>query len=288
MTPAWHSNWKHLRVPFQLTLAPLFLWGALHSGSPAGPRVALGFFVFHFLLYTGITAYNSCCDRDEGPIGGLERPPGVSPTLQPLALLLKAVGALLAPFCGAAFAAIYLVFVALSFLYSHPRTRWKASPLFSTLVVFGGQGILGFYAGWAAAKGSLHGWETLPATLGAMSAGFTTLGMYPLTQIYQIEEDARRGDRTLCVCLGPRRAVRLSQAAFLAAGIAAATLCRLRFGVADAVVIGTAYGAILLALEGFHARFEAMDPRRAFRSVMWILYGCSAAFAGFIALEYLR
>ena len=27
-----------------------------------------------------------------------------------------------------------------------------------------------------------------------LTAGFTTLGMYPVTQVYQIEEDARRGD----------------------------------------------------------------------------------------------
>ncbi|MHB8080352.1 MAG: UbiA family prenyltransferase, partial [Candidatus Krumholzibacteriia bacterium] len=55
-----------------------------------------------------------------------------------------------------------------------------------------------------------------------LAAGFGLLfgSFYPLTQIYQIDPDRRRGDRTLAVRLGPRRA----QLAALALG-AAATPC---------------------------------------------------------------
>jgi 1,4-dihydroxy-2-naphthoate octaprenyltransferase len=40
-------------------------------------------------------------------------------------------------------------------------------------------------------------------------AGFCPLfaGLYPLTQLYQFEEDRRRGDRTLALILGMRRSL---------------------------------------------------------------------------------
>jgi 4-hydroxybenzoate polyprenyltransferase len=286
MTSAWKSNWKHLRLPFQLTLAPIFLWGALLSGAAASERLVLGFVLFHFLLYTGITAYNSVYDRDEGPIGGLEQPPKVHRSLLPLALSLKAAGLLVAFACGVAFASIYAVFVVLSFLYSHPRTRWKANPLFSTLVVCIGQGMLGFTAGWAAARGGMGGLLTEVGWLGILSAGFTTLGMYPITQVYQIEEDARRGDRTLSVVLGMAHALRLSQAAFGIAGVAALRICALRFGPIDGVVMGFAYLAILFGIKRLRGSLAAMEGRVAFRTIMRMLYASSAAFACFILFEW--
>jgi 1,4-dihydroxy-2-naphthoate octaprenyltransferase len=48
--------------------------------------------------------------------------------------------------------------------------------------------------------------------------------LYPLTQIYQLEEDARRGDRTLALALGTRNS--------LLSAIAAAILAFALFGIA--------------------------------------------------------
>ena len=271
-----------------MTLAPIFLWGALLSGAVPSLRLALAFCVFHFLLYTGITAYNTFYDRDEGPIGGLERPPAVDSGLLAVALLLKGLGFCLALLAGPTFAAIYFVFVVLSLLYTHPRTRWKASPVLSTMVVCLGQGVLGFLAGWSAARAGLTGVLSYAGVLGSLSAGLTTLGMYPVTQVYQIEEDALRGDRTICVLLGPGRALRLSQACFLAAGAAATPLCWSRFGRTDASVMAAAYLAIILGLETLRRRFGELDCRAAFRTVMRIIYASSAAFAAFILFEWVR
>src|SRR5207302_11499171 len=113
------------------------------------------FIALHLFLYTGITAFNSYYDRDERPIGGLEHPPPVRDSLLFLALALKAIGFLIALWIGAAFAGNYAICVVLSFLYSHPTTRWKANPWLSAAVVCLGQGGLGFLAGWAAATGDL-------------------------------------------------------------------------------------------------------------------------------------
>ena len=66
---------KHLRLPFQLTLAPLFLWGFLLADGQIGVRAVLAFVSLHLFLYPGITAFNSAYDRDQGPVAGMARPP---------------------------------------------------------------------------------------------------------------------------------------------------------------------------------------------------------------------
>jgi 1,4-dihydroxy-2-naphthoate octaprenyltransferase len=69
-----------------------------------------------------------------------------------------------------------------------------------------GFGTLTPYAGWAAT-----GLPVEPAR-GLVLLGFCPLfaALYPLTQIYQFEEDSRRGDRTLARALGVRRSLLLS------------------------------------------------------------------------------
>src|SRR5205823_3554541 len=59
----------HLRLPFQLLLAPVFLWGALAAGGRCSPVLVAAFVAIHVCLYGGATAFNSVYDRDEGPVG---------------------------------------------------------------------------------------------------------------------------------------------------------------------------------------------------------------------------
>jgi 4-hydroxybenzoate polyprenyltransferase len=82
-----------------------------------------------------------------------------------------------------------------------------------------GFGTLTPYAGWAATG--------LPLTPAGrlLLLGFCPLfaALYPLTQIYQDEEDARRGDRTLARALGIKRSLLLATAS---AGFAFALFVR--------------------------------------------------------------
>lgn len=282
---AVRDNWTHLRIPFQMTLAPIFLWGWFVSGTPPAWRLVPAFVAFHFFLYTGITAYNSYYDRDEGPVGGLERPPAVHESLLPLSIAMQAFGLLLAVPAGPVFCALYIVFVILGVLYSHPRTRWKSSVWLSTLVVCGGQGALGFLAGWAAARGEIGSAASIRGALGAASAALTTFGMYPLTQVYQIEEDARRGDRTICVALGAEGGLRVSQLAFLGAGLASVALAARFYRPADAAILALAYLGLLWRVDRFrkeYASLRMVNSSEAFRTVLRLSYGASAAFTLFI------
>lgn len=267
---------RHLRLPFQLTLAPIFLWGALLSGGGWDAEATAAFLALHLFLYPAATAFNAAYDRDVGPVSGMEVPPEAPPHLAGFALVLALAGAGLAAFAGAAFLLAYALIAGWTAAYSHPATRWKASPWQSALAIALGQGALGFAAGWIATAGPEGGAGLLAA--GAAGSALTALGLYPATQVFQIEEDRARGDRTLAVALGPRRALRLGSLALLAAAGLTVWLVARRFGPPDAVLIAFGYAALLILNERLALR---PDYRRAMR----LLNAATFAFLLFLALE---
>jgi 1,4-dihydroxy-2-naphthoate octaprenyltransferase len=271
----------HLRLPFQLTLAPIFLWGAMLSGGRWDGGTTAAFIALHLFLYPAATAFNSAYDKDEGPVSGLEQPPEAPPGLLAFALLVGAAGALVAAAAGWGFLIVYALIVAWTAAYSHPATRWKASPWQSAAAIALGQGVLGFAAGWAAA--ALLDPRDPALLAGALGAALTALGLYPATQVFQVEEDRARGDRTLAVALGPARALRFGALCLLAAGAVTAWLVARCFGPSDAVLIVLGYFGLSLAVERL-ARIGASDPslyRRAMRITRW----GTAGFLLFLALQ---
>ncbi len=277
-----------MRVPFQLTLAPLFFWGLFLSGAGLWFEVATAFVSLHLCLYPGVTAFNSVYDRDTGPVSGMMNPPEVPRGLLTFSLALQTVGAILAATVGLSFLEIYFSIAVLAAAYSHPTTRWKASPWGSAATVAIGQGVLGFAAGWSAASGGLPPMQQEQALLGAISAGLTTLGLYPSTQVFQVEEDAARGDRTLAVALGPVRALRFGSLCLAAAGASAIWLMSREFELADAVVIAAAFGAVVTHNELFASRLAgaSLDLEGTYRWAMRTSTVSTAGFLLFIALQF--
>jgi 4-hydroxybenzoate polyprenyltransferase len=260
----------HLRLHFQLLLAPVFLWGWLVAGGGWRTAVAIAFVAFHGFLYSGATAFNSYYDRDTGPVGGLERPPRVPPALLPVALLMQAIGWLLAAFVNLPFWLAYGAFVGLSTAYSHPRMRLKARTLTSLLVVGVGQGVLAFVAAWAAIRGEVASAWSLDGALGATAAMALILALYPLTQLYQIEEDAARGDQTVAVAWGPAGCFRFSLICTIAGGLAMLTELLRRFGPVDAALVGVGLGAQLVVIRGLARGFDPRLVVRTYRRVMGV------------------
>ena len=114
----------------------------------------------------------------------------------------------------------YAICVVLSVLYSAPPFRLKSVPGADWLINMWGFGSLTPYAGWAATG--------LPLGMGNTDSACLLPAIrrpVPLTQIYQFEEDARRGDRTLALSLGRRKSLIVAQAAaviaFVLFGLAA-------------------------------------------------------------------
>ncbi|MDQ6671011.1 MAG: UbiA family prenyltransferase [Chloroflexota bacterium] len=275
----------HLRLPFQLLLAPVFLWGWLVAGGGLSVAVLLGFVCLHVFLYSGATAFNSYYDRDEGPVGGLEHPPEVSPVLLPFSLAVQAFGWLLAFFVNLPFWLAYGAFAALSFAYSHPRVRLKAHTLASLVVVGLGQGALAFVAAWAATRGEIGSAWSVDGALGAASSVLLILALYPLTQLYQIDEDATRGDRTVVVAWGPRRSFVLALACTVAGGGLMLTLLARRFGAVDAVVVGLGLAAQVSGLAWWGHRFDVAQVRANYHRVMRLNVLNAAALGGYLVVR---
>jgi 4-hydroxybenzoate polyprenyltransferase len=118
----------HLRLPFQLALSGVFLWGVFLSSGRFDWRTGLAWVAFTIGLSGGATAFNSFYDRDRGPVGGLRNPPPVTAALLPFSLSVLAAGFLLAFLAGPMIAAIYAVGAAILTAYSHPWIRTKRHP----------------------------------------------------------------------------------------------------------------------------------------------------------------
>jgi 1,4-dihydroxy-2-naphthoate octaprenyltransferase len=197
------NYWQLLRVPYQLQLGPIFGWGYLMAGGrlhEAGEvlRFLLVFGCFHLGCFGGLTALNSFYDRDAAPIGGLWNPPSPPRLLWHFAWLVQIAGVLPLLCIDLKLAALYSAIVALALGYSHPRTRWKGRPFHSLAVVALGQGVLDFCAG-AFTVTPPH-WNSA-TWLALTGATLYVMALYPLTQLFQMEDDAQRGDRTLAVWL---------------------------------------------------------------------------------------
>jgi 1,4-dihydroxy-2-naphthoate octaprenyltransferase len=103
--------------------------------------------------------------------------------------------------------------VVMAILYSVPPVRLKARAGWDMIINCVGFGLLTPMAGWG-----LTGRPLTEAFI-HVAIGFAFLfgSMYPLTQIYQIEEDRRRGDRTLVIKLGESRSLGMALALAIAA-----------------------------------------------------------------------
>jgi 4-hydroxybenzoate polyprenyltransferase len=186
------------------------------AGARAGLQLApaaLGLGLWVICLNGGTLALNSAFDRDEGDIAYLRRPPPPPLGLSVFSLALMSVGLVAALRLPARYAAAYALCFVLSVLYSVPPFRLKAVAGADWLINMWGFGTITPYAGWSATGIPLD-----PAR-GLVLLAFCPLfaALYPLTQLYQLEEDSRRGDRTLAVVLGLTRSLDL---AIGAAGVA--------------------------------------------------------------------
>lgn len=175
-------------------------------------------------LNGGTLAYNSAWDRDTTDVAYLRNPPRPPRHLASAALLLMAAAVPLAAIVDARFAFLTAACGLMSVLYSRPRPRLKGVPgldLAINLLGYGGGTTL---AGLLTGQALAYAAPSAPtADSWLLVAGFAALfgSFYPLTQIYQIDNDRDRGDRTLASALGVRRALDL---ALLLGVVAAACL----------------------------------------------------------------
>ena len=194
------STIKHLRFKHSLILTPVFFFAlAQQAFTDVGPQLIL-FLILVLTIFPASHGFNSYYDRDEGSIGGLEAPPRVDMQLLSISLFLEVIGIALTYFYLDLSSALCLILYGVaSKLYSHPAVRLKAMPWLSLFVVGSFQGSLIYLL---VAK-TVGGFPFRSSDyLGATVAFLMVMATYPLTQIYQHEEDRQRGDLTVSRVLG--------------------------------------------------------------------------------------
>lgn len=205
----------HLRpLEWPIMTAHFLLGTLLAVGCALRARpTLLGWLVFVALLNGGTLAINSAFDKDEGDIGYLKAPPAPPEHLLAFSSTLLVASALLGFLLPRPFALLNLACVVMSVLYSVPPVRLKARAGWDLLINCLGFGLFTPLAGWA-----LTG-RPFDAGILRASWGFAFLfaALYPMTQIYQVAEDTRRGDRTLVIRLGVGQSLALALGAALVA-----------------------------------------------------------------------
>lgn len=235
-----------LRIPFSLFLMPIFWFGLSALRMPFGwGRAAAVFGILHLLVYPASNGYNSFYDKDEGSIGGLKAPPKVTPELLHLVWLFDALALGCSLLLGGAFAGLVLVYLLVSKAYSYEGIRLKKYPLLSTAVVVVFQGAFTFLmtqVGVDAPQAVLF--EKTNLLLALVSTLFLC-GSYPLTQIYQHQEDAQRGDRTLSLRLGIRGTFVFAAGGLLAGALAMGLAYWLRGELQNLLIFLVATGPVV-------------------------------------------
>ena len=210
-------------------------------------------------LNGGTLAINSVFDRDEGDIGYLNAPPPLPRYLLHFSVALLAGGQLLAFTLPVGFRLAYAVCFVLSLLYSVPPFRFKAVAGVDWVINMWGFGTLTPYAAWAATGRPLDLGHAL--VLLAFCPLFA--GLYPLTQLYQLEEDRRRGDRTLALIVGTRTSLVVALACtVLAFGLVGWAAVLLRVPAFLLLVPLAAWLAVLLPWLARHASWAPAQHQR--------------------------
>lgn len=199
------STWLHLRIPFSFFLLPVFLFALAISPNINVSRIVIVFISLHFFLYPASNGFNSYFDKDEKSIGGLKNPPKVTRGLYYTALVFDLIAIILGLMISWQFAIMLFVYGLVSKAYSHPSVRIKKYPYLSWFIAGFFQGTFTFIMAYMGLNGFdfmvLEQWHIIfPGLLTSM----ILWGSYPMTQIYQHEEDIKRGDITLSYKLGLR------------------------------------------------------------------------------------
>ncbi|MDZ7715778.1 MAG: UbiA family prenyltransferase [Balneolaceae bacterium] len=167
-----------------------FLLGGFLAEDMNWPMYVVQFANVHLLLFGGATAFNSYWDKDEGPIGGLKNPPKMTGWMWAASLILQFVGLIIAIPAGNLFVVIYLISMLFFWLYSTPHARWKGTPIKSLIAIGVSTGTNSLLLGYLAAGSDTI---TLPILSASIGVALIILSLYPISQIYQLDEDIERG-----------------------------------------------------------------------------------------------
>lgn len=193
----------HLRIPFSFFLLPVYLFALSISRDVSLFPLVLVLLIIHFFLYPASNGYNSYFDKDKKSIGGLENPPEVSKELYYVSLFFDLVAILLGFLINWHFVLMLIIYGVVSKAYSHPSIRLKKHAFTGWFIAGLFQGFFTFIMVYIGINDIfLHQINSSEVFVAAALSSMLLWGSYPMTQVYQHEEDSERGDKTLSIKLG--------------------------------------------------------------------------------------
>lgn len=198
-----------------------------------------------------------------------------------ISILLQALGLLIALAAGSLFVGFYALSMLLFWLYSTPHARWKGEPVKSLIAIGVSTGTNSLIMGYLAA--GMHG-IPLSIIIAAMGSALVVLSLYPTSQLYQMDDDKRRGDRTFAIKYGFQGVFNFFVVAF-SLGIICISVAML----GQHIVLSFAF-----LLVGFGAGYWVQEKlkqltaeKEDYKLVMKIKFGTSISFVGFLLFTLL-
>lgn len=208
---------QHLRFPFSFLLMPVFLFSILNIGFfhfEIGNAIIL-FLILHVLVYPSSNAFNSIQDRDEGSVGLIEKPLPIHKHLNWITIAFDLLAVLVCLIINLKTTFLLILYIVESRLYSWRKFRLKKYPIIGFLTVFICQGFLVYFIVQFACNVTLnkeyYNLDLKHFFLMLMDNHHILLGfiaslfigsIYPLSQIYQHEQDKKDGVNTISAKLG--------------------------------------------------------------------------------------
>jgi 1,4-dihydroxy-2-naphthoate octaprenyltransferase len=199
--PIHRSTIQLLRLHFSLFLLPIYLFALSQLDAINWAKAAIVFFILHFLVYPSSNGYNSYMDKDNKPIGGLSHPMQPTRQLFYTTVIMDLLAIVISFFIDWIFASGILLYILASRAYSFRGIRLKKYPVIGYLVVIIFQGAVTFFLAWYGSNDTPNtSIPVLPMLAGTCLIG----GYYPLTQIYQHQDDLDDGVITISYKLGKK------------------------------------------------------------------------------------
>lgn len=214
------STLQHLRIPFSLYLLPVYAFAASQDPISDLSTLIISFIAIHLFLYPAANGYNSYFDKDTGSIGGLENPLPVKRELYYTSLIFDLISIVIGFLISWQFAVMLFIYGLESKAYSHPIIRLKKYAFLSSFVTSIFQGgftyLMSILALHHLTFNQLYDKAIIiPSILCSLSF----LAFYPMTQIYQHNDDTQKGEKTISIILGLRGTFLFSAIIFLFANI---------------------------------------------------------------------
>ena len=213
---------QHLRFPFSILLMPVFLFACytfdVTHVKAQYVNIKLLFIILHLLVYPASNAYNSTQDRDEGSVGLIKNPLPIPKQLFTITILFDLLAFIACSFIDYSTTILLAIYIIASRLYSWRRVRLKKYPILGFMTVFICQGALVFYMVMTISETKQGFFVALISHLPfALVASLFIGSIYPLSQIYQHEQDKKDGVYTISAMLGYRNTFLFSGIQFMLA-----------------------------------------------------------------------